>query len=204
MSKNQIYKHGEKRGLSHGTGPVHLNCRACARNIEMLGKYYNELVYFNKFSGQIIWAGKYFLIHIVWYYFVALKVLVAQLCLTLCDPVDCSPPGSSVHGILHLRILECVAISFSRGSSWSRDQTWVSWIAGRFFTIWATSISCHHCIVYPSLFLIKNSLKLLLKTGENRCGNHQLRSSDKTIQKKTTYVCMSIPVLDLGLTVPFF
>ena len=42
---------------------------------------------------------------------------VAQSCLTLCDPVDCSPPGSSIHGILQARILEWVAISFCRGSS---------------------------------------------------------------------------------------
>ena len=66
------------------------------------------------------------------------KVLVAQSCLTLCDPMDCSLPGFSVHGILHVRILEWVAIPFSRGSSWPRDQTWVSCIAGKFFTIWAT------------------------------------------------------------------
>ena len=67
------------------------------------------------------------------------KVLVIQLCLTLCDPLDCSPPGSSVHGILQARILEWVVIHFSRGSSQPReDQTWVSHIAGRFFTIWAT------------------------------------------------------------------
>ena len=46
--------------------------------------------------------------------------LVAQLCLALCDPLDCSPPGSSVHGILQARILEWVAISFSWGSSWPR------------------------------------------------------------------------------------
>ena len=45
--------------------------------------------------------------------------------LTLCDPVDCSPPGSSVHGILQGRILEWVAIPFSKGSSQSRDRTWV-------------------------------------------------------------------------------
>ena len=44
-------------------------------------------------------------------------VLVAQSCLTLCDPMDCSPPGSSVHGILQARILEWVAIPFSRGPS---------------------------------------------------------------------------------------
>ena len=52
----------------------------------------------------------------------------------LCDPVDCSPPGSSVRGILQARMLEWVAMPFSRGSSWPRDQTWVSCIAGRFFT----------------------------------------------------------------------
>ena len=66
------------------------------------------------------------------------KVLVTQLCLTFCDPMDCSPPGSSVHRILQARILECVAILFSRGSSPARDQTQVSHIAGRFFTLWAT------------------------------------------------------------------
>ena len=49
-----------------------------------------------------------------------------HLCLTLCHPMDCSPPGSSVHGILQARILEWVAISFSRGSSQPRDGTCVS------------------------------------------------------------------------------
>ena len=52
--------------------------------------------------------------------------------------MDCSPPGSSVHWILQGRILEWVAIPFSRGSSQTRDGTQVSHIAGRFFTIWAT------------------------------------------------------------------
>jgi len=65
-------------------------------------------------------------------------VLVAQSCLTLCNPVDYSPPGSSVRGIFQARILEWVAISFSRGSSQPRTQTQVSCIAGRFFTLWAT------------------------------------------------------------------
>ena len=64
------------------------------------------------------------------------SVLVAHSCLTLCDPIGCSPPGSSVHGILHARILEWVENPFSRGSSWPRDWTWVSHIADRFFTIW--------------------------------------------------------------------
>ena len=52
--------------------------------------------------------------------------------------MDCSPPGSSVRGIFQTRILEWVANLSSRGSSWPKGQTWVSHLAGRFFTIWAT------------------------------------------------------------------
>ena len=63
---------------------------------------------------------------------------VAQSCPTLCNPMGCNIPGSSVHGILQARILEWVAISFSRGSSRPRDRTQVSCIIGRCFTIWAT------------------------------------------------------------------
>ena len=59
-------------------------------------------------------------------YIIKVKVLVAQSCLTLCEPLDCSPPGSSVHGILQTRILEWVAMPSSRGSSWPRDQTLIS------------------------------------------------------------------------------
>ena len=62
---------------------------------------------------------------------------VVQLCLTLCDPMDCSPPGSSVHGIVQARV-EWVAISFSRGSSQPRDQSRVSCIIGGCFTVRAT------------------------------------------------------------------
>ena len=63
---------------------------------------------------------------------------VAQSCPTLCNPMDCSPAGSSIHGIFQARVLDWVAISFPRGSSWPRNQTLVSRIAGRLFTIWAT------------------------------------------------------------------
>ena len=63
---------------------------------------------------------------------------VAQSCPTLCDPMDCSLPGSSIHGIFQARVLEWAAISFSRRSSQPRDQTQISCIAGRRFTIWAT------------------------------------------------------------------
>ena len=60
---------------------------------------------------------------------------VAQSCPTLCDPVDCSLPGFSVHGIHQAGIVEWVTISFSRGSSQPRDRTRVSHIAGRCFNL---------------------------------------------------------------------
>ena len=60
--------------------------------------------------------------------------LVTQVCLTLCDRIDCSLPGSSVHGILQARTLEWVAMPSSRGSSQPRDRTCISYLAGGFFT----------------------------------------------------------------------
>ena len=63
------------------------------------------------------------------------KVLVAQLCLTLFNCMDCSLPGSSVHGILQARMLEWVAIYSSRGSSQRRNRIWLSNVTGRFFTV---------------------------------------------------------------------
>ena len=67
-----------------------------------------------------------------------LVTLVTQACLTLWDPMDCSPLGSSVHGLLQARILEWVAISFSRESSQVKDRKWFSCTAGRLFTHWVT------------------------------------------------------------------
>ena len=64
-------------------------------------------------------------------------MVLLQSCLILCGPMECSPPGSSVHGTLQARILEWITIPFSRGSSQPRDHTWVScssYIARRFFT----------------------------------------------------------------------
>ena len=68
----------------------------------------------------------------------AVLCLVAKLCPTLCDPMDCSPLGSSVHRDFQARILEWVATPTSRGSSQPRNRTQVSHIAGRFFTVWGT------------------------------------------------------------------
>ena len=67
---------------------------------------------------------------------------VAQSCLTLWDPMDCSLPGFSIHGTFQARIPEWVAISFSRESSPPRDQTQFSCIVGRRFTLWATREAC--------------------------------------------------------------
>ena len=69
-----------------------------------------------------------------------MKVSVAQSCLILWDLMDCNSPGSSVQGISQARILEWIAIAFSRGSSWRRDWTLISLIMGMFFTFGATNI----------------------------------------------------------------
>ena len=74
--------------------------------------------------------------HLILCYF--LESEVTQSCLTLCDPMDCSLPGSFVYRIFQARVLEWVAISFSRRSSWPRDWTQVSRTVGRCFTVWAT------------------------------------------------------------------
>ena len=85
----------------------------------------------------------------------------------LCDPVDCSPPGSSIHGILQARILEWVAVSFSRGSSQPWDQIQVSCVAGRFFNLWAAREACS----YIGPFIQKDStcglISLLLLSRNN-------------------------------------
>ena len=72
------------------------------------------------------------------FHWLDLKWSESQWCPAVCDLMDCSPPGSSVHGILQARIVEWVAMPSSRRSSWPRNQTKVSCVAGRFFTIWAT------------------------------------------------------------------
>ena len=85
-------------------------------------------------------------------------VKVAESSLVLCDPMDCNLPGSSVHGILQASVLEWVAIFFSRRSSWPRDQTQVSCIAGRFFIIWATREAEECWWTIPFMWLSKMSL----------------------------------------------
>ena len=98
--------------------------------------YWHTMCYIYIYTHIHIYAYIYMYMYIV-------KALVVQLYLTLCDPIDCSPPGSSIHGILQTRILEWVAIPFSRGSSRPRNWIQVTCFAGRFFTSWATGV----CII---------------------------------------------------------
>ena len=92
---------------------------------------------------------------------VVVVVLVAQGCPILCNPTDCSPPGSSVHEILQARILEWVVIPFSRGSSQPWGQTWVSCITGRFFTIWATNFQYGKPVKWEVFWWFSETLAVL-------------------------------------------
>ena len=89
---------------------------------------------------------------------------VGQSCLTLCDPMDCSLPGFSVHEIFQARVPEWVAISFSRRSSWPRDQTWISCIAGRHFTLWATREAVTLENNLTVLYVVKRKITILLSS----------------------------------------
>ena len=98
-------------------------------------------------NGSLFWGREFIWSLKTWIQRSALPFIIcegegegAQSCLTLCDPMDCSSPGFSVHGILQARILEWFTISFSRGSSRPRDQTQVSRIGGRHFNLLA--ITC--------------------------------------------------------------
>ena len=126
-------------------------------------------------------------------------VLAAQLCPTLCDPMDCSSPVSSVHGI-HQAILEWVAIPFSRGSSQPRDGTWVSCIAGRFFTIWATrevwATRTSSFSTLKATVLFQNSLPLLTSSNlVSACPNYLYTYHNQTINNSHFSVIITCLVL---------
>ena len=79
--------------------------------------------------------------------------LVAKSCLTLCNLMDCRLSGSSVRGISQTRILEWLAISFSRGSSWPRDQTCISYIGRRILSPWGHQ-GCSHKHTYIHSYIL--------------------------------------------------
>ena len=97
---------------------------------------------------------------------------------TLCDPMDCSLPGSSVHGIFQARVLEWVAISLSRGSSQPRDWTQVFRTAGRRFTLWATREAHFKTIAYR----MTSQAALLVKTAW-QCRRHKWRGFNPWVRK---------------------
>ena len=102
---------------------IQLHLHFSSRNVLLNDSYFSRTVLSAVNKNSIQWSE------------------VTQSHPTLCNPMDYSQPGFSMHEILQARILEWVAISFSRGSSQPRDQTWVSYIAGRLLTVWATSKS---------------------------------------------------------------
>ena len=102
------------------------------------------------------------------YFHACVRAKSLSSCLTLCDPMDDGLPGSSVHGILQAKILKWVAISYSRGSSWPRDQTLVYCIAGRFFTVWATREGRWYFIAFICIPLTTGGLPSL---GSHRVGH---------------------------------
>ena len=92
------------------------------------------------------------------FHYVKVKVLVTQSCLTLCNPMDCSLSGSSVHGHSPGKNMQWIAIPFFRGSSQPTDWTWVSCTTGKFFTIQASREAPEHSrgTVKALTFFIQN------------------------------------------------
>ena len=139
-------------------------------------KLFHVLLSFISSSFIEIWLTYNFVL-------ISTYVLVAQSCPTLCNLMDYSPQDSSVHGIFQARMLEWVAILFSRGSSLPRDRTWVSCIScitGRSFTIWAIRESlvsgilqwfdtCRYCkiITTVSLVTVYHLTKFKMRCDEN-------------------------------------
>ena len=110
-----------------------------------------------------------------------------QLCLSLCDPMDCSPPGFSVHGILQARILEWVAISSSRGSSGPRDGTCVSYVSctGRWVPYHQDRLRPHSEIL---LSLKKEQILLLTTSWMNLEGILLSEIRERQMLYNITYV----------------
>ena len=108
---------------------------------------------------QVVLRSKHYIFPII------LGGLISQSCPTLCDPMDGSLAGSSVHGILQARILEWVAIFFPRGSCWPRDQTQVSCIGRQMLYHWVTW-EAHRSVYFPAVLLqpcqVANALSFLM------------------------------------------
>ena len=114
-------------------------CFSQARILEWVAIFFSRGSSLPRDRTQVSYIGRQILYH--WATRVSLGnccCLVTQSCLIVCSPMEWGPPGSSVRGIFQARILEWVAISFSRGSSQPRNQTRIFCIADIHFTVWAT------------------------------------------------------------------
>ena len=119
-------------------------------------------------------------------------VLVAKLCPTLCDSVNCSLPSSYVHLILQARILDWLANPFSRGSSRPRNWTQVSCIAGKFFTIWANK----EATIYAAAAATKSLHSCLTLCDPINCS--PLGSTIPGILQEKTLECVAISFSNAG------
>ena len=145
----------------------------------------------------------------------SLYVLVTQSCPTLCHPMECSPPGSSVLGIFQARIQEWVAIPFSRGSSqdvWE-GQTQISHLASRFFTFWDTrevlQVGCMQLMKQIPVKWEGGQIKQSVTAWAKRSiisGNILVRSKlnrKKSYDRGSTMFCL-INTCRIGLNVPWY
>ena len=141
---------------------------------------------------------------IQWFILHYVQCLVTQSCLTLCDPKDCSPLGFSVHGIIQARILERVAMPSSRGSSQPRDQTQVSHIAGRFFTIWATREALYHInnIIYLDAQIVQEFISSWLLCLFKTLNSHENTSNSNVSAPDLLQLCISNSFLQQWETWP--
>ena len=106
-----------------------------------------------------------------------------QLCLTLFYPTDCSPPGSSVSGIFQARILELVAISFSRGSPWPRDRTHVSCVSKQILYQCGKPLGSPYSPLTPQIFMEVSVISEDIQSFYNICPNSKFLIISITAKK---------------------
>ena len=121
---------------------------------------------------------------------------VAQSCLTLCDPMDCSLPGPFIRGIFQARVLEWIAISFSRGSSRPGDRTQVSRIAGRRFPVWAVHSGFFDAVPCSAMKLHEQFLQTQLT---RMCSTKSCVKSGSYAKLRQSHISGPAPCLWKGL-----
>ena len=132
----------------------------------------SDLVSEHRHTHMCVYIHVFMCLFICIYTYVCL--LLSQSCPTLCDPMDCSPPGSSVLEILQARKLEWVAILFSMISPQSRHQTWVFCIAGRFFTMYSICIYMEFAkVVMITLYARQQKRHRCIEQSFGLCGRGQ-------------------------------